>query len=76
MAPGTRVTGLLGGGFECLIGEVSDARRKEYMGWTSWLYKEADFRAWQIIFPSTTGVFPWEPQASDWFRDWQPLLAD
>jgi len=76
MAPGTRVADLLGGGFECLIGEVSDVRRKEYMGWTSWLYKEADFRAWQIIFPSTTGIFPWEPQASDWFRDWQPLLAD
>jgi hypothetical protein len=72
---GMRVADLLGGGFECLIGDVSDAHRKEYMCWTTWLYKGSDFRALQIIFPDTAGVFPWEPGASDWFRNWQPLLA-
>jgi hypothetical protein len=73
--PGARVPGLLGGGFECAIGEVSTVHYDEYMGWALWLNKGPNFRAWQIIFPDTAGAFPWEPAASDWFRNWQPLLA-
>lgn len=72
---GSRVPGLLGGGFECLIGEVAPERAKQYLCWASWLYKEKGFRACQIIFPTTAGAFPWEPEASDWFRKFQPLLA-
>jgi hypothetical protein len=75
IAPGARVAGLLGGGFECLIGEVAPSYLKEYMGWAIWLHEGTGFRAWQIIFPNTAGVFPWEPEANDWFRNWQPLLA-
>ncbi len=29
----------------------------------------------QILWPSTTGVWPWEPAASDWFKRNQPLLG-
>ena len=75
IAPGVRVAGLLGVGFECLIGEASSDRVADYMHWANWLYKGASFRAYQIIWPSTTGVFPWEPGASDWFIARQPLLA-
>jgi hypothetical protein len=74
--PGAVIDGLLDGGFPCLIGEVDPAHYREYMGWAIWLYKEAGFRALQIIWPSaTTGVFPWEPEASDWLKRWQPLLG-
>jgi hypothetical protein len=72
---GVRVRELLGGGFECVIAEVSPANIKQYMGWARWLYQGDEFRAWQIVFPSTAGVFPWEPAADDWFRQRQPLLA-
>ena len=75
IGPGTRIAGLLGGGFECLIGEVCSDHAREYMCWASWLYKEQGFRAYQILSPSTSGNFPWEPEASDWFRNWQPILA-
>lgn len=75
IAPGARLAGLLGGGYECLVGEVSPTRFKDYMGWAWWLYEGPHFRAYQIIFPSTAGAFPWEPEASDWFRNRQPLLA-
>lgn len=74
--PGALVTGLLGGDFKCLIGEVSPAHYEEYMGWALWLHGGTGFRAYQIIFPSTAGVFPWEPEASEWFKNWQPLLAE
>jgi hypothetical protein len=75
MAPGVFITGLLGGGFSCAIGAVDPSHFKEYMGWALWLYEGANFRALQIIFPSTANVFPWEPAASVSFRDRQPLLA-
>lgn len=75
IAPGARVADLLGGGFECLIGEASSEQVADYMHWASWLYKGQPFRAYQIIWPSTTGVFPWEAGASNWFIARQPLLA-
>lgn len=76
IVPGARVAGLLGGGFECEILEVSPAHYREYMGWAWWLYDGPSFRAHQIVFPNTAGVFPWEPQADAWFRNWQPLLNE
>jgi hypothetical protein len=75
IAPGTCVAGLLGGDFECLIGKAAPEQVAEYMHWASWLYKSKPFRAYQIIWPSTTGVFPWEPNANEWFVARQPLLA-
>jgi hypothetical protein len=75
IAPGARIAGLLGGDFECVIGEASSEQVADYMLWASWLYKGRPFRAYQIIWPSTTGVFPWEPGASDWLIARQPLLA-
>ncbi|GJI93767.1 hypothetical protein RugamoR57_04850 [Duganella caerulea] len=75
IAPGERIAGLLGGDFECVIGEASAEQVADYMHWASWLNKGGPFRAYQIIWPSTTGVFPWEPGASDWLIARQPLLA-
>ncbi len=76
LAPGSRVSGLLGGEFQCLIGEVDPVHFKEYMGWALWLNKGSNFKALQVIFPSTSNVFPWEPEANEWFRNRQPLLAE
>lgn len=73
--PGVRVAGLLGGDFTCVIGAVSPTHFRDYMGWALWLYKDKGFRAQQIIFPNTSGTFPWEAGASDWFRNRQPLLS-
>lgn len=73
--PGARVAGLLGGDFECIIGEASSEQIADYMHWASWLYKGRPFRAYQIIWPNTSGVFPWEQDASDWLIARQPLLA-
>ena len=75
LTPGTRVEGLLGGGFTCLVGAVDPAYFREYMGWAVWLREGTQFRALQIIYPSTRGAFPWEAGASDAFRARQPLLS-
>lgn len=76
VAPGARIAGLLGGGFECQIGDVTSTHAANYMGWASWLYGDEPFRACQIIFPNTAGVFPWERTADAWFKSQQPLLAE
>lgn len=75
IAPGVRIAGLLGGDFECVIGEASAEQVADYMHWANWLYNGQPFRTYQIIWPSTTGVFPWESAASDWLVARQPLLA-
>ncbi|UVW29200.1 DUF4262 domain-containing protein [Massilia sp. H6] len=76
IVPGARVAGLLGGGFECELVEVSPTQFRQYMGWAWWLYDGPSFRAYQIVFPNTAGVYPWEPAADAWFRNWQPLLNE
>jgi hypothetical protein len=76
ITPGTFVGDLLGGDFKCLIGEVSPSNYRAYMGWALWLYGGTSFRAYQILFPSTEGVFPWEPESGEWFKNYQPLLAE
>ena len=75
IGPGARVKDLLGGGFECVLVEVPPEAMREYMRWNLWLYDGADFRAWQIVYPTTSGVFPWEPHVPEGFLWWQPLLG-
>ena len=50
--------------------EVEEKHYHEHFGWARWLYKGNNFKALQLIYPSTTGVWPWEkdaPTGSTWF---------
>jgi len=29
----------------------------------------------QLVYPNTSGVWPWDEAADDWFRSWQPILS-
>jgi hypothetical protein len=62
-------------GFAVQFGSVSRHYRKEHMRSTCWLHDGPDFEALQLIWPNTSGVWPWDPDADDWFRTNQPLLA-
>ena len=61
-------------GFECEIRPVHSSHFKEYFGYCIWLYKGQQFKVVQLIWPNTLGVWPWQPEASEWLRSWQPLL--
>ena len=61
-------------GFAVQFGRVSRTHRQEYMRSAIWLHGGPDFEALQLIWPTTTGVWPWDPEASEWFRSNQPLL--
>jgi len=62
-------------GFAFQFCAVAPEHRSEYMRSACWLHGDPEFAALQLIWPSTSGVWPWDPEASDWFRTNQPLLA-
>lgn len=62
-------------GFPVRFGPVIETNKKEYMRSTCWLYQGSDFDAVQLIWPNTSGVWPWDANASEWFRSNQPLLS-
>lgn len=62
-------------GFDVLLERVHLSNYKEYFGYNLWLYKGPNFDALQIVYPNTSGLWPWEKAADDWFRAWQPRLS-
>lgn len=62
-------------GFDCCFREVDRVHYREYFGWDIWLYGGETFDVLQLVYPNTSGVWPWEIQADEWFTSWQPILA-
>ena len=62
-------------GFDCVFREVDRAHYRDYLGWARWLYRSNEFPTLQLVYPTTSGVWPWQPEASEWFRKWQTMLA-
>lgn len=71
--PGQRVSGFLEG-FDCEVRQVDPRHYREYVGWDLWLYKGESFRLVQLVYPSTSGYWPWDEGSSDDFRRFQPIL--
>ena len=61
--------------FQITFEKVDQRFYAEYLGWNLWLYAGPDFEVLQLVYPTTTGAWPWQPSASDWFRTWQPILT-
>ena len=60
--------------FDVLAKAVDQSYYEEYFGYGLWFYEGPNFQVLQFVYPTTAGVWPWEPKASDWFRSNQPLL--
>lgn len=71
-APGKVADGFVEG-FPCIFQTVDRTCYGNYLGWDLWFHGDDRFDALQLIYPTTAGIWPWEPLASDWFRDWQTL---
>lgn len=71
--PGQRSSGFIEG-FDCQFGAVHIDHYREHFGWDLWFYDGLDFGVLQLMYPTVDGIWPWQAQASDWFRAWQPLL--
>lgn len=62
-------------GFDCLFCEVDRANYREYLGWALWLYGGEEFDTFQFVYPNTSGVWPWQNEADEWFKSRQPILG-
>jgi hypothetical protein len=71
---GRHYTGFIEG-FEVLAVAVRREHYQEYFGYDLWLYEGPSFEVLQLAYPNTSGVWPWEKGADEWFRTWQPLLG-
>lgn len=57
---------------------IEPARRRlfsEYTFGCDRYYKGEKYEVAQIVWPSTTGTWPWQRKASDWFKSNQPMLG-
>lgn len=72
--PGQRYSGFIEG-FEVEVESVEEVFYEEYFGYNLWLYRGPKFEVLQLVYPNTSGVWPWQPEASQGFRSWQPILT-
>jgi len=61
---------------QCKFFTIPQHHYKNYVGWNLWLYNGDDFPLLQCVWPTTDGVFPYEEDAPDWFKKWQPVLEN
>jgi hypothetical protein len=71
---GTLYAGFLEG-FSVYIEPARPQRLSEYTLGCDRYYKGRSYAVVQIVWPSTTGVWPWQRSASDWFKAHQPMLG-
>lgn len=64
------------GDFDVMFRPVLKEHYEEYFGWGRWLYKGDEFRVLQLIWPSTSGVWPWDPAATEDYTYFMPLLCE
>lgn len=62
-------------GFSILMINANEAAHKDYATWSQWYYQSQNYPMYQVIWPSTQGIWPWEKDASDFLKDNQPILG-
>lgn len=73
--PGERYAGFLGSGFEVYVEPLANGAVAGFMLGCFRYYRDRPFSAAQIVYPTVDGVWPWEPGASAWFVNAQPMLG-
>jgi Domain of unknown function (DUF4262) len=61
-------------GFDVTFIEGDRKFYKEYLGWALWLYAGENFKVYQLVWPSTKGVWPWDEEKSEYYVWAQPIL--
>ncbi|MEE4382372.1 MAG: DUF4262 domain-containing protein [Pseudomonadales bacterium] len=61
-------------GFDVTFRRVEKEHFHEHFGRGIWLYDGLEFEVLQLIYPSTSGVWPWEEEASDEYKWGIPAL--
>lgn len=62
-------------GFDIYMTEGGEVARRDFAVWSDWYYEREPFPLLQCVYPTTSGVWPWDEAASDDFRENQPVLG-
>jgi Domain of unknown function (DUF4262) len=49
---------------------------RDYLGWSRWFYAGDEFDCLQLVWPDKAGIFPWQPNFDEDFRNAQPDLTE
>jgi hypothetical protein len=61
--------------YKCMVVDVDKKHYDEYLGLAMDYYKKRDFQVIQIIWPTTSNQYPYDKDASEDFKKWQPVLG-
>lgn len=70
---GKKYDGFLGN-FDVFFMPVEEEHYDEYFGQSQRHYKGNNFSVLQLVFPNSSGVWHWEPEATDDFKWFMPVL--
>jgi hypothetical protein len=62
-------------GFRCYFETFPKEQYRDHLGWARWFYGGDDFPAVQMLWPTTLGIYPWETEASEEFKNLQPVFS-
>ena len=62
--------------FDVCFERVAGKHFKEYFGWSIWYHKGRNFEMLQLIYPTTSGFYPWDTDFPADLLAWQPILSD
>jgi hypothetical protein len=62
-------------GMKYQVVQVDTRYYSDYVGFALWFYRKRRFPLYQIVWADTDGLYPWHPQASKHFKEWQPILS-
>jgi len=63
-------------GFRTYFEQLPQDKFREYLGFDIWFYGGTEFECVQMIWPNTSGIFPWESRANEELRWLQPILTN
>ncbi len=61
-------------GFQVTFKEFNKAHYEDHLGSCLWLYGNSDFKTYQLIWPSTKGMWPWDKDAPKSYLEMMPKL--
>lgn len=61
--------------FDIFFEEVSVSVYEDYFGQNIDFYGGRNFDVLQMIYPTTKGIWPWDEDAPQSFKEWQPILV-
>ena len=60
-------------GMKCHFVEVNPRYYSDYVGFALWFYRKRQFPLYQIVWPNSDALYPWDETAPNAFKEWQPL---